>query len=425
LSCQDAALVSSNWALGTVGQLIQVKHFYGDTLVLSSVVRRSYTNESPCIVKLVTPLQHLKLRCFSIERIDDTAPEQSSSIAFNYVVNSEVLSLFSRNCTFAHLALTSCSNVHVAKNYFTEAFDYGEGGRAYGVVLQASTGACRIEDNLFKHLRHAILMQSGANGNVAAFNFSSDAYWTNSNPLLGTASAGDLVLHGNYVYSNLFEQNCVNNIVIDNSHGANGPDNLFYRNRAILYGLFFSDQTSPNQLFIGNEVTNTALPYSLVNYNLLGAGQYQFAKNNKGTIVPSGTSFVNDSSFAYSDQPDFVPQSMWLTIGDQPTSNFPIPAQSRFLTQSYFATSCGQTDAGIEVPLLQFKLFPNPATAIVNVQFSRPVFGNLLLYSLEGRSIYSMPIQSQESSFFVAGFPKGIYFIQLEGSAYRYKLFVD
>lgn len=415
LQCQDGALVTSSWALGTVGQLLQVQAVAGDTLFLTSKIRRSYVNELSCTVQRIIPKEHIQLRCFSIERIDDTAPEQSSSIEFNFVVNSQISALFSRYCTFAHIALNSCSKILVHKNYLTEAFDYGGGGRAYGVVLQSSTGDCRIEDNIFKHLRHAILLQSGANGNVAAFNFSTDAYWINSSPLLGSNSAGDLVLHGNYVYANLFEQNVVNNIVIDNSHGANGPDNLFYRNRALLYGIFFSDQSSSNQLFIGNEVTNTAFPYSLVNYNLQGIGHFEFANNNKGTIVPAGTSLQTDTSFAYAFCPDFVPQSMWLKIGEQPVISYPIPAQSRYETQSYFSSSCGNTDAGSTENTLTSCVYPNPTQDLVTFSFSKPFFGKMNIYSIDGKLMRIENINSKIFTISLSSFPSGLYLWQIEG----------
>ena len=424
LRCQDAALVTSSWALGTVGQLLQIESIAGDTLYLNAKIRRSYLNELPCVVQRFTPKEHIKLRCFSIERSDDTAPEQSSSIEFNFVVNSQISSLYSRYCTFAHVALNSCSNILVSKSYLTDAFDYGEGGRAYGVVLQASTGECRIEDNIFKHLRHAILVQSGANGNVAAFNFSTEAYWTNSSPLLGANSAGDLVLHGNYVYANLFEQNVINNIVIDNSHGSNGPDNLFYRNRARLYGIFFSDQSSPNQLFIGNEVTNTAFPYSLVNYNLQGTGHYEFANNNKGTIVPAGTILQTDTSFAYVTCPDFVAQSMWLKIGEQPVISYPIPAQSRYETQSYFSSSCSNTDAGLFENTLSTIVYPNPAQDFATFCFSKPVFGKITIYAIDGKIMQVEDLNSKTLTISLNSMPSGLYLWQIEGVSCAGKLIV-
>ena len=212
----DSDLVYSSWAIGSVGQIVQIDHVIGDTLLLHSPLRMNYDlSRFPKVTKLI-PNEHLGIRCFSIERMDDTTPEQTSSIEFTNTVHSYIDGISSVKCTFAHVELSSCSNVDVRKSFFKDAFDYGEGGRAYGVVMHFTTNECRVEDNIFDHLRHAILLQAGANGNVSSFNFAVNPNWTNANPLLTTTSAGELVLHGNYVYANLFEQNKVDNIVIDN-----------------------------------------------------------------------------------------------------------------------------------------------------------------------------------------------------------------
>jgi hypothetical protein len=215
ISQMDSDLVYSSWAIGSVGQIVQIDHVSGDTLQLHSPLRMNYDlSRYPKVTKLI-PNEHVGIRCLSIERMDDTAPEQASSISFTNTVHSYIDGISSVKCTFAHVELSNCSNVVVRKSFFKDAFDYGEGGRAYGVVMHFTTNECRIEDNIFDHLRHAILLQAGANGNVCSFNFAVNPNWTNANPLLTTTSAGELVLHGNYVYANLFEQNKVNNIVID------------------------------------------------------------------------------------------------------------------------------------------------------------------------------------------------------------------
>lgn len=150
------------------------------------------------------------------------------------------------------------------------------------------------------------------------------------------------------MYANLFEQNDVQNIVIDNSHGANGPYNTFLRNRASLYGIFFSDNTSPSQNFIGNEIPNTGFPYSTVNYNILGNDQFSYGNNNKGTVAPVGTSNVTDLSYHYLVKPDFVQGYQWGKIGLPNAMNTSsVPATDRYVTNDIFAGTCG---GGIFIP---------------------------------------------------------------------------
>lgn len=409
IQTDDVNLVSSSWAIGTTGQLVQIANVSGDTLWLHSALRRNFTGV--VWVRQAHPLEHVGFRCFSVERLDDTAPNQTSTFHLFGVVNAFIESIYSRNCTFAHTDVSCASKISIRKNYFTEGFSYGGGGRAYGVVLQQTTGECLVEDNIFKRLRHSILLQSGANGNVCAFNFSTDPYWEEN--LLTSNSAGELVLHGNYPYANLFEQNSIGNIVIDNSHGANGPDNLFYRNRANMFGIFFSDQTSPDQLFIGNHVTNTAFPYSLVNWNIQGSGHYLFANNNKGNIVPAGSFFTVDTSFAYTNKPDFVNQAVWLHIGAQPVLTYPIPAAQRYTNQAYFATSCGQTDVALNEWSVSTFLYPNPVQNELYLRTAKPYFGSVKVLDLRGNTILSTHMVGTELFVDLTQIKTGSYLLNL------------
>ena len=408
LQNDDTSLVYSTWAIGTTGQVLKIQQINGDSIWLDEPIRRDYSGA--CWLRKITPAREIGFRCFSVERQDDTAPSQTSTFRFYATVDALIESIYSRNCTFAHVDISCSSRITVRKNFFTEGFSYGGGGRGYGVVLQQSTGTCLIEDNIFKHLRHSILLQSGANGNVCALNYSLDPFWQES--LLTNNSAGEIVLHGNFPYSNLFEQNCIGNIVIDNSHGSNGPDNLFYRNRANLYGIFFSDQSSPNQLFIGNHVTNLTFPYNLVNWTISGSGHYLFANNNKGTIVPAATQLISDTSFAYIEKPEFVNTDVWLHIGDQPAINYPIPAENRWLNQAIFSTSCGQSDLSIEEDSIVIEYFPNPVENKLKVWCSTSYFGPVKLVDAYGRYFNIEQMVGQDLNIQVENLPCGVYFLE-------------
>ncbi|MCB0664830.1 MAG: hypothetical protein KDC80_03365, partial [Saprospiraceae bacterium] len=209
--------------------------------------------------------------------------------------------------------------------HFHHAFDYGGGGKAYGVVLHGSASLCLVENNIFNHLRHSILLQSGANGNVISFNYSTDPFWTS----FPNNIAGDIVCHGNYPFLNLFDHNIGQNIVVDNSHGANGPYNTFFRNRAELYGILMSATNSPDQNFIGNEITGTGLGQG--NYALMGSGHFEYGNSDNGAIVPGGTGDLADMSYFYSSPPEFLAESLPL-IGPPVSPNTKsIPARDRFL----------------------------------------------------------------------------------------------
>lgn len=105
-------------------------------------------------------------------------------------------------------------------------------------MIQFTSNECLVQNNVFDYLRHAMILQAGANANVFAYNYSFNPFWT-STP---SNSAGDMVLHGNYPYLNLFEQNQGENIIIDNSHGPNGPFNTFLEIAHPLMGSFLALQ---------------------------------------------------------------------------------------------------------------------------------------------------------------------------------------
>ncbi len=106
-----------------------------------------------------------------------------------------------------------------------------------------------------RNLRHAMMVKTGANGNVFSYNYSKNvrrSEWPNN-------YGGDISLHGHYSYANLFEGNIVQNIMIDHYWGPSGPLNTFFRNRAELYGIIMTGgdpTTSDMQNFVGNEITN-------------------------------------------------------------------------------------------------------------------------------------------------------------------------
>lgn len=371
---QDADLVTSSWAIGSVGQIVRIISVSGNTLTLASPLRMDYVLERLPYARKINPVSNVGIECLKIRRTDNTAPQQSSNIRFTYAVNCWVNGIESENCTFAHIDATSAANLNIAKSYFHHAFEYGDGGRGYGIMLQAASSECRVEDNVFNHLRHSMIVQSGANGNVFAFNYSFDPYWPQSSPLVPANAAGDMVLHGNYVYLNLFEQNIGQNIVIDNSHGANGPYNTFFRNRAAGFGIFFSDNTSPYQNLVGNEIPNNTFPYNVANYNLAGTGHFVYGNNNKGTIDPAGTLVLADLSYGYSAKPEFTAPNQWAVIGTPNVMGSGYnQAYERNLAGNLFSNACGNSIAALPpVEIEGINVYPNPVTSEITVRSDLP-----------------------------------------------------
>jgi hypothetical protein len=416
VSLNDSLLVTSSWAYGSVAQLARVDHVNGDTLFLQSELRMDFPmNLHPKIQKVLCKT-NCGIECLSIQRMDNTAPQQTSSISYYCAANCWIQGVESNYCTFAHVQASNSCNLAIRHSYFHDAFEYGDGGRGYGVDLEFSTGECLVENNVFQHLRHSMLLQAGANGNAFTYNFSTDPFWETSTPFIPSNSAGECVLHGNYVFRNLFEMNSVGNMVIDNSHGANGPYNTFLRNRGALFGIFFSDATSPSQNFIGNEIPNTTFPYSAVNYTLQGNDHFEYANNNKGVITPAGSELLPTLSYIYSSTPSFVDNENFASIGSpNAMGSGIIPSEERALLSAPLAGSCG-----VELPIYVEEIvqpnvvvYPNPNTGRFAIQSNETIL-YVTFFDIQGKVLRKDFIFQSNAQLSMSEFKTGVYLIRIE-----------
>lgn len=409
LSFNDSSLMFSSWAYGTGGQVIKISGVNGNTITVESPLRMNYDISKNPKIKKLNMISGTGIECMKIERTDATA-SQTSTIAFTYSAQCWVSGIEAYNCNFAHIEINTSTNISITGSYFHDAHAYGGGGQGYGVLCQSTTGECLTENNVFNHLRHSMLLQSGANGNVFGYNYSINAYWTE----FPNNAAGDMVLHGNYPYANLFEGNIGQNIVIDNSHGINGPYNTFLRNRGELFGIFMNtNPASDNQNFIGNEVTNTG--FSLGLYYLNGTGHFQHGNNVKGTIYASGTNTLTDTSYYLSGQPDFLQTLSWPSVGIPNTINSgTIPAKTRYQALNY--TTCSTLlPTGITVKTIdnaELKLFPNPVNDLLYINSKVPA--NIAIYTSLGALVAEYSgIQSSVPAD-VSTLSKGMYIVRIK-----------
>jgi len=139
-----------------------------------------------------------------------------------------------------HVTMYDCNHIEVRGCYFHDAQDFGDDGDGYGVVCDNSNH-CLIEDNIFDHLRHSMLIQNDSKYNVFGYNYSINAK-QNSTCLFTDDFSGDMVCHGHPVdnipgpFRNLFEGNIGQFMWVDCWHKCNGPDNTFHRNAALKHG---------------------------------------------------------------------------------------------------------------------------------------------------------------------------------------------
>jgi hypothetical protein len=362
IATDDVPLVNDAWSHGQTGQILVITQVSGDMIHLERPLRRSYS--SIPTLQHITPRRQVHLRCLAIEREVATST-QTVNVYLSNAFDCTISGIRSFKCNYAHINIFRSARITVENSFFKEGHSYGGGGKAYGVLVDFGSGDNFIHKNTFERLRHAMLLQAGANGNVFAYNRSIDPFWS-SFPLPSN-SAGDLVLHGNYPYMNLFEGNVVQNIVIDNSHAINGPYNTFFRNRAELYGIFMNTSPASNdQNFIGNQVTNTSAGLGL--YTLQGTGHFTHGNQIKGTIQPPGTGEPDSVSLfgygfsgfysTYSSIPP-IRNANWQASTPLIESQYrwQVMGKPAVCTDTLFTITTATTDHD---PLGSLTIFPNP-----------------------------------------------------------------
>ncbi|MFM1877073.1 MAG: hypothetical protein RL266_2810 [Bacteroidota bacterium] len=409
IGCFDEDLMYSSWAYGTLGQVLIITEKEGNTLRFADPLNHHYPLSRNPFIKKISPRTAAGISCLTIEREDATA-DQTSNIYIGNATNCFVRNVESINCNFSHIEVNSSAHVTVEGCYIHDAFAYGGGGQGYGVVFQATSSFNLAQNNVFNHLRHSMLLQSGANGNVYAYNYSYDPYWQDG--FLPSNSAGDAVLHGNYVYLNLFEGNTVQNIVVDASHGSNGPFNTFFRNKAELYG-FFSDSGTPTDSMniVGNEITNSGFPYGL--FAVSGAGYYSYGNNVSGTTDPANTSDVQLNSLfvTETDLPDFLNGESLPMVGYPLAMNDKLlPAEVRFDNQTYVNCNTEVITGSLE-EFGNERLLYLQGQQLIADQSILPVTVNIFM--VNGQLLETFPMNSTHHE--ITELSSGIYLIQPVG----------
>ncbi|NQU09468.1 immunoglobulin domain-containing protein, partial [bacterium] len=326
-----------------VGQLLRITAVAGNTLTLERPLRLTYVAGQNPEIRKITPITEVGIENLKVERLlAGTDPVQRNNvytIDFQYAARCWVRGVEGYNTFGGHLALVYSTEIEVTGCYIHHAHEYDGGGSGYGVRLEFKTGECLIENNIFNHLRHSMLVQAGVNGNVFGYNYSREP--TRSE--FPAEISSDITLHGNYPYANLYEGNVCQHIWIDASHGANGPLNTFFRNRAEDYGFNMTDGLANNQNVVGNETfQGTWSAFVGDGYRLLGSGHFEYGNNTEADgVQPPGTTSLTDYSYYLNADPSQAPATpaFWNIADPLPTIGLPqdlatvknIPARARYV----------------------------------------------------------------------------------------------
>lgn len=225
------------YAAFAIGQLARVTAVEGTRLSLDRPLNETYA--TPGLVRRLELLgpEHLVedvgLADLTLVREDD---HHAGTVAFERTVGAFLLRVHLERTGWAHLHVDRSLACQVRQSFFFDAHGFGGGGQGYGVNLRHHTTGCLVEDNVFDRLRHAIILQLGANGNVVAYNHA-----TRARDDFGLVKA-DISLHGHYTHMNLIEGNAVEYIHVSDWWGP-APFHTLFRNRVWRGGITIDDRS--------------------------------------------------------------------------------------------------------------------------------------------------------------------------------------
>ena len=319
----DALISNESWSLDAVGEMVEVVSVNGNQISLAEPLHYAYEASRNPVIRRVGVIDHAGVERMHLQR-EDTGRGQMILIynaAYCWVREVE-----SENITYTHFMGINSYKCEIRDNYVHHARGYGSGGQGYGVDLEKHVTDFLVENNLFQSLRHAMVAQIGASGNVFAYNYSRDPYADG-----GTWTPADISLHGHYASYNLIEGNVFQEGVASDAWGPTGPGNTFLRNCVQAEGVQLYDY-SHRQNLVGNELgsyPNTIRPDAGVEYTLIH-GNYE-----EGAITwdPGIANHTIPTSYYLDGVPRFFGSINWPATGSDMGDRLGeclIPARSRW-----------------------------------------------------------------------------------------------
>jgi len=239
----DALIGNESWALNAVGEMVEVVSVNGNQLTLAEPLHYAYEANRNPVIRRVGVIEQAGVERMHLQRED---VGRGQMILIYNAARVWVREVESEDVTYSNVMGISSSQCEIRDNYFHHARGYGTGGQGYGVDFENHVTDCLVENNIFQSLRHAMVTQIGASGNVFAYNYSREPYADG-----GSWTPADISLHGHYPSYNLFEGNVVQEVAISDAWGASGPGNTFLRNCTQAEGIDIHDQ-SHQQNLVGN-----------------------------------------------------------------------------------------------------------------------------------------------------------------------------
>lgn len=345
-----------DWGEQSVGQLLEVEKVEGNTLTFTLPLNYTFTSALEVQIRPQGLITGVGFEDLYLEKM----VASGSNILFKNTAYCWVKNVESYHTRRLHVDHNTTLGNEIRDSYFHRSFSYGGGGSGYGVGCGIHVSNTLVENNIFDSLRHAMIIQVGANGNVYGYNYS-------SNPVQGDGETNlnvgwdppDISNHGHYAYMNLFEANEVVEIGIGDYWGPAGPGNTYFRNRVRGEGIVYHD-ASHKQNNVGNVTTQ-----------FKDSGGPALEKLEHGNVVggttvwdPDITNQVLPASYYLDEKPAFFGDMNWPLIGPDADASNILPAQYRFENLPYFTVGAEASSVGqyqkLEFSIANEKTYENP-----------------------------------------------------------------
>lgn len=297
-------------------------------LTLDRPLRHAFASARQPRLRRLSTIANVGIENLYIRRQDAVA---GYTIELKYAVRCWIRNVESYMTYKAHVWMDRAFECDVRQNYFHDAFVFGGDGQGYGVGCGKRTSDCLVEDNVFRHLRHAMIVGIGANGNVFGYNYSTQRAL---DPVHGTPQA-DLSVHGNYVFMNLFEGNVLEDADVPDWYWPAGPGNTLFRNRLVNTGTAI-EVGSNRQNFLGNVLTSGTIRQAATLQGVVDYGNVE--EGDRDNVGWPGCSCRNLPDSLYrSVPPAFILDAgvAWPPIGPERPLDAETPALQRYASGAY------------------------------------------------------------------------------------------
>lgn len=197
----------------------QIKEVHDNSIILHDMLGESKTVAQQARVYKINMLENIRIGNIKVVGLE-TTEVNTGGISFNYVANSAIDKISSKNYSMSSVSFINCYNVKLGRGEFRQSVDRFTGGRGYGLLAMNSNHV--HVDSLIGHTtRHTLDLSSTYNVVIGSIH---DQYNDTTPIILAHNTYG-----GNIFINSIKLENCKDGISVL-AQGIGTSDNFVTRN---------------------------------------------------------------------------------------------------------------------------------------------------------------------------------------------------